>query len=120
MTNKQIFNQGKLVEHYPIDQNPFTGQQESNGGIENLLVYNGTVYSVLTDFTGSVADPDGLADIVSDDAETFMQQIFSFDDPEEVAKAEAEEQMRRDEDDAMAYYYWQQSQREDEWNTDMW
>jgi hypothetical protein len=115
MTNKQVFLNGSVIEHYPIDYNPFTGKEESNGGVENLVIFNHKVYSVITDFTGSVADPDGPPDIISDDPDEFIKQIFSFDDPEEVAMAEANEQAQRDDDEMAMLYYWEQSQRENEW-----
>jgi hypothetical protein len=99
ITNKQVFEQGKLVQHYPIDHNPFTGEQESNGGVENLVIFDHKVYSVLTDFTGSIADASGEPSLVTDDAEGFMNTMFIFDDPEEVLKAETEAQEEVDYDE---------------------
>jgi hypothetical protein len=99
ITNKQVLEQGKLVQHYPIDQNPFTGEQESNGGVENLVIFDHKVYSVLTDFTGSIADANGTPSLVTDDAEGFMNTMFIFDDPEEVLKAEIEAQEEVDYDE---------------------
>ena len=96
MTNKEVIEQGKIVQTYPIDHNPFTGEQESNGGIENLIVCENLVYSVLTDFTGSIADPDGEPTIITDDAESFMQQMFFFQDPEEVLESQTQDQEDRD------------------------
>lgn len=76
MTNKQVFEEGNVAQHYPVDINPFTGVMESNGGIEHLIVHENILYSVLTDWDGEVADPTGSASIVSNDAEKY------FDDDE--------------------------------------
>jgi len=99
ITNKQVLEQGKLVQDYPIDYNPFTGEKESNGGVENLVIYDNKVYSVLTDFTGSIADANGTPSLVTDDAEGFMNTMFIFDDPEEVLKAQSESQEEIDYDE---------------------
>lgn len=106
MTNKEVLQNGNVVQDYPIDQNPFTGEQESNGGIENLVVYGNIVYSVLTDFTGSIADPDGDATIVTDDAEGFMKTMFYLDesDIEEITEDQAEHYLQEYEDWEMDQY----------------
>ena len=103
ITNKQVFENGKLVQNYPIDHNPFTGEQETNGGVENLLIFDHKVYSVVTDFTGSIADANGEPSLVTDDAEEFMKTMFIFDDPEEVLKAETEAQEEVDYDEWELY-----------------
>lgn len=90
ITNKQVFEEGKLVQHYPIDQNPHTGEQESNGGVENLVVYNQKVYSVLTDFTGSIANANGEPSLVTDDADGFMNTMFYIDESDLEESLDAE------------------------------
>ena len=112
ITNKEVIEQGKIVQHYSIDHNPFTGKVEQDAGFENLVMYDNAIYSVLTDFTGSVADPTGTPDVVTDDAQTFMEQMFIFDDPEEVMKAEADEQ---EEYDAEQWELWDDWMRDDDW-----
>lgn len=112
ITNKDVIEQGKIVQHYSIDHNPFTGSAEQNGGFENLVMYDNTIYSVLTDFTGSVADPNGTPDIVTDDAQTFMEQIFIFDDPEEVIEAEIR---AKEEYDAEQWNLMDDWMRNDDW-----
>ena len=99
ITNKQILDEGQLIQDYPIDYNPFTGQSESNGGVENLVIYDNKVYSVLTDFTGSIADPNGEPSLVTDDADAFMQAMFLVDDEEEILNAEADAQWDMDIED---------------------
>ena len=116
ITNKDVIEQGKIVQHYSIDHNPFTGKEEENGGFENLVMYDNTIYSVLTDFTGSVADPTGTPDVVTDDAESFMKQMFIFDDPEEVLKAETDAQ---DEIDYDEWERWEAAHGiQDDWSED--
>ena len=119
MTNKEILEKGKLVQHYPLDHDPFTGQTEIEHGFENLVIYDQKVYSVLTDFTGSVADPNGEPALITDDADTFMEQLFVFEDPQEVLEAETEAQ---DEIDYDAWERWESAHgiqedwtRDDEW-----
>jgi len=90
ITNKQVLEQGKLVQDYPIDYNPFTGEQESNGGVENLLIFDNKVYSVLTDFTGSIADANGEPSLVTDDADGFMKTMFFIDEYDMDAALDAE------------------------------
>lgn len=112
ITNKEVIEQGKLVQHYPIDRNPFTGKEETNGGVENLVIYDQKIYSVLTDFTGSVADPTGEPDVITDDVEGFMQQVFLFEYADEVMNAEADEQ---EEYDAEQWEMWDDLMRNDDW-----
>ena len=99
ITNKQVLEQGKLVQYYPIDHDPFTGEEISGRGFENLVIFDHKVYSVLTDFTGSIADASGEPSLVTDDAEGFMNTMFIFDDPEEALKAQAEAQEEIDYDE---------------------
>ena len=80
ITNKDVIEQGKIVQHYSIDHNPFTGKVEQDAGFENLVMYDNKIWSVLTDFTGSVADPAGVPDVVTDDAEGFMKSMFYLDE----------------------------------------
>ena len=116
ITNKQVLEQGELLEQYPIDHNPFTGKKESNGGVENLIIFDHKIYSILTDFTGSVADPTGQPDIVTDDAEEFIKNMFMFDDPEEVLKVEAQIQNELDyEQWEFAHGIQEDFLRDDEW-----
>jgi len=75
MTNKEVYEMGELVSDYPIDVDPFTGDEETNGGVENILIYDNKVFSVLTDFTGFVASPDDEASIITDDVESFMKNM---------------------------------------------
>lgn len=118
ITNKQVFEEGRLVQHYPIDQNPHTGEQESNGGVENLVVYNQKVYSVLTDFTGSIANANGEPSLITDDADGFMKTMFFIDesDLEEALDAEVQAQSEIDYDE------WQldQSMQDDFMADDEW
>jgi hypothetical protein len=108
ITNKEVLEQGKLVQNYPIDQNPFTGEQESNGGVENFLIYDNKVYTVLTDFTGSIVGANDAASILTDDVDGFIETMFFFDedDLEAALDAEAEDiireydDLRRSEEDA--------------------
>jgi hypothetical protein len=117
ITNKQVLEQGKLVQDYPIDHNPFTGQDETNGGMENLVIYDGKVYSVLTDFTGSIADADGEPTLVTDDVDGFMNTMFYIDedDMENILQQEAETaSLQQDYED------WQMSQYEEDMRSDDW
>jgi len=100
ITNKEVYEMGKLVQDYPIDENPFTGEQETNGGVENILIYDNKVFSVLTDFTGSIADPDGEPSIITDDAESFMKDMFyvNEDDLEDITEDQAQQYLQEYED----------------------
>ena len=121
ITNKDVIEQGKIVQHYPIDHNPFTGSAEQNGGFENLVMYDNKIWSVLTDFTGSVADPSGTPDIVTDDADGFMKSMFYLDesDMEQILEEQAKAQ---DEIDYDEWERWEAAHgiqedflRDDEW-----
>ena len=121
ITNKDVIEQGKIVQHYSIDHNPFTGKVDEKGGFENLVMYDNKIWSVLTDFTGSVADPTGTPDIVSDDADTFMKTMFYLDesDMEQILEEESRAQ------DEVDYDEWERWEAEngidDEWmRTDDW
>lgn len=117
MTNKEVLQNGNLIQDYPIDQNPFTGEQESNGGIENLIIYNDKVYSVLTDFTGSIADPDGEPSIVTDDVDGFMNTMFYLDesDIEEIVEDQADQYLSEYEDWEMEQYRGYDDMRLEDW-----
>jgi len=113
ITNKDVIEQGKIVQHYSIDHNPFTGKVEQDAGFENLVMYDHKIYSVLTDFTGSVADPTGTPDVVTDDAEGFMETMFFMDesDVEKIIEEEGKALLEYDFDQ------WEldDSQWDDEW-----
>lgn len=47
-TNKEVFENGKIVDDWPCDMNAQDGTQESNGGIENVITYKGKIYNVIT------------------------------------------------------------------------
>ena len=117
ITNKELFEQGKLVQHYFIDHNPFTGEQETNGGVENLFIYDNKVYSVLTDFTGSVADPNGDPSIITDDAEGFMKTMFYIDEDDIGAALDAEDAnfQQEYEDWALSRYEEDREMRQEDW-----
>ena len=101
ITNKDVIEQGKIVQHYSIDHKPFTGNPEPDAGFENLVMYDHKIYSVYTDFTGSVADPAGVPDIVTDDADAFMKSMFYLDesDIEQILEEEAKAQDEVDYDE---------------------
>ena len=101
ITNKDVIEQGKIVQHYSIDHNPFTGNPEPDAGFENLVMYDNKIWSVLTDFTGSVADPTGTPDVVTDDAEGFMKSMFYLDesDIEQILEEEVKAQNEADYDE---------------------
>ena len=111
ITNKDVIEQGKIVQNFPLDYDPFTGETVSEHGFENLVMYDHKIYSVLTDFTGSVADPSGTPDIVTDDAQTFMEELFMFDDPDQILAEETKAQEEYD------YDQWEllDSKLEDDW-----
>lgn len=101
ITNKDVIEQGKIVQHYSIDHNPFTGNPEPDAGFENLVMYDNKIWSVLTDFTGSVANPTGTPDIVTDDADGFMKSMFYLDesDIEQILEEEVKAQEEVDYDE---------------------
>ena len=113
ITNKDVIEQGKIVQHYSIDHNPFTGKVEQDAGFENLVMYDNKIWSVYTDFTGSVADPTGTPDVVTDDADGFMKSMFYLDesDIEQILEEEVKAQEEAD------YYRWEMedSHWDDEW-----
>ena len=101
ITNKDVIEQGKIVQHFQIDHNPFTGKVEQDAGFENLVMYDHKIYSVYTDFTGSVADPTGTPDVVTDDADGFMKSMFYLDesDIEQILEEEVKAQNEADYDE---------------------
>jgi hypothetical protein len=81
MTNKEVFESGKILQFYTTDFNPVTGEPGINAGIDNLVLFNGRVYSILTDKTGSVGDSYGLPLLISDNPQKFMEDLcFSEND----------------------------------------
>ena len=103
ITNKDVIEQGKLVQYYSLDKNPYTGETESNGSTENFFIYDQKIYSVLTDFTGSIVNPTEEPALITDDVDGFIEQLFVFDDQEDVLSAQV--QMKEDEetDDAQMW-----------------
>ena len=121
ITNKDVIEQGKIVQHYSIDHNPFTGNPEPDAGFENLVMYDNKIWSVLTDFTGSVANPTGTPDIVTDDAEGFMKSMFYLDESD-IEQILEEEVKAQDEADYDEWERWEAAHgiqedflRDDEW-----
>ena len=51
---QNIFDNGEIIEHYPIDYNPETGESESNGGKEFLVKYNKKKYLIQTNWNDEV------------------------------------------------------------------
>lgn len=109
MTNQQVFDEGEILQHCPVDINPFTGMMESNGGIEHLVSFEGKVYSILTDWEGLVADPTGTPDLISDNVDEFTVEISSIENREEADLAFAKQQEQIDEDELGMLYYSEQS-----------
>ena len=99
ITNKDIMEQGKLVQHYSTDRDPFTGEH----GFENLFIYDRKIYSVLTDFTGSIINPTEEPALITDDADAFIDQLFIFEDEEDVLSAQVEIQEDIDRDEAQMW-----------------
>ena len=40
ITNKEVFDKGEVLEHYPCDVNQ-NKEVETNGSIENVVLFNG-------------------------------------------------------------------------------
>ncbi len=76
MTNKEVFELGKILQFYTMDSNPVTGDSGVNTGIDNLIIFDGKVYSILTDESGVLGDPDGAPVLISDDPHKFMSDLF--------------------------------------------
>lgn len=122
MTNKQVFEEGQIIEHYPMDINPFTGEMKSNGGIEYLIQIDNTVYSIQTDWDNNITDPNGTPMVISVDAAKFIKDVYGNESSHPNDIAEAEEQLKRDDDELNMQYYWDESQfdarawmRDDDW-----
>jgi len=49
VSGELLLIEGNELENYPIDYNPVTKEQESNGGIEHVIEYGGEKYLVVTD-----------------------------------------------------------------------
>lgn len=120
ITNKDVIEQGKIVQHYSIDHNPFTGKVEQDAGFENLVMYDNKIWSVYTDFTGSVADPSGTPDIVTDDADSFMKSMFYLDesDMEQILEEQTKAQDEIDYDDWERWEAAHGIQETDDWYRD--
>ena len=121
ITNKDVIEQGKIVQHFQIDHNPFTGKVEQDAGFENLVMYDNKIWSVLTDFTGSVADPSGTPDVVTDDADGFMKSMFYLDESD-IEQILEEQGKAQDEVDYDEWGRWEAAHgiqedflRDDEW-----
>lgn len=52
-TNKEIFENGSVLEHYPCDVNE-DKEIQSNGSIENIVEYEGKKYYIITDYENNV------------------------------------------------------------------
>jgi len=122
MTNKQVFEEGQIIEHYPMDINPSTGEMKSNGGIEYLIQIDNNVYSIQTDWDNNITDPNGTPMVISVDAIKFIRDVYGTETSHLNDIAEAEEQLKRDDDELNAQYYWEESQfdarawmRDDDW-----
>ena len=52
-TNKEVFDNGDVLEHYPcdVDENK---EIQPNGSIENVVLYNGKKYYIITDWENNV------------------------------------------------------------------
>jgi hypothetical protein len=49
-TNREVFLHGEVLEDWPCDVNPETGERESNAGIECLMRYKDHTYCIITDW----------------------------------------------------------------------
>jgi len=62
LTNAFVFKNGDVLDKWPCDVNPETGEQESNGGTENLIEYEDKKYLIVSDTNGDVIlNPEELA-----------------------------------------------------------
>jgi len=52
MTNQFVFAYGEIVDDWPCDTNPVTGETEVNGGVEHLVRYGENDYLIITDWDG--------------------------------------------------------------------
>ena len=66
ITNKEVFDKGEVLEHYPCDVNQ-NKEIETNGSIENVVLFIGKKYCVITDWKNSVRWCDEIAEEISDE-----------------------------------------------------
>jgi len=66
ITNKEVFDKGKGLEHYHSDVNQ-NKEIEKNGSIENVVLFNGKKYCVITDWKNSVRWCDEIAEEIPND-----------------------------------------------------
>jgi hypothetical protein len=66
ITNKEVFDKGEVLEHYPCDVNQ-NKEIETNGSIENVVLFNGKKYCVITDWKNSVRWCDEIAEEIPND-----------------------------------------------------
>ena len=61
ITNKEVFDKGEVLDHYPCDVNE-KKETQSNGSVENVVLYNGKYYYVITDWENNVRWCDEIAE----------------------------------------------------------
>lgn len=65
-TNKEVFDNGDVLEHYPcdVDENK---EIQPNGSIENVVLYKGKKYYIITDWENNVRWENEIAQEVNGD-----------------------------------------------------
>jgi hypothetical protein len=63
ITNKEVFDKGEVLDHYPCDVNE-NKEIQTNGSVENVVLYNGKYYYVITDWEKNVRWCDEIAEEV--------------------------------------------------------
>ena len=67
ITNKEVFEKGEMIENYPCDED-LDGGIKSNGSIENIILYEGKKFCVITDWDGNVHKANEKAlEVIQDD-----------------------------------------------------
>ena len=61
ITNKEVFDKGEVLDHYPCDVNE-NKEIQTNGSVENVVLYNGKHYYVITDWENNVRWCDEIAE----------------------------------------------------------
>lgn len=61
ITNKEVFDKGEVLDHYPCDVNE-NKEIQTNGSVENVVLYNGKHYYVITDWENNVRWADEIAE----------------------------------------------------------
>jgi len=56
LTNRDVAYNGEVIADWSCDVNPETGEGEPNAGIENLVLFNGQIYSIIADNSLEIAD----------------------------------------------------------------